>query len=299
MPIEGWGKEKIVLEGAHPERALKRLVKSGITVFWAKKIKKNQIMLLVSKKDSEKVFAIYPDLCYNKNNKKAYVARKAGKVGIYKYIHLLKNRFGIALGIALFLANVTFCQSLIFRVEFVTADYQKEGQAILHRYGITPFSLYPKDASKKASAELMGLPFVTFATVQKKGMCVTVEIRTSPFSEEKLVYGDMIAKHSGTISQILVLRGTALKAPSMRVEVGDVLVGGYFLLEDGKWQESYPVAKVKILVTEQRFLEGEQVDPSFPVDGEVVEKKVERTDEGAIVTIVYEAVETMNFGYVE
>ena len=51
-------REKLIVEGVQPEKALVRLQKAGIDVFHAKKIKKNQILFTVSKKDSEKVFAI-------------------------------------------------------------------------------------------------------------------------------------------------------------------------------------------------------------------------------------------------
>ena len=63
--------EKIVIEGNSPERALSRLQKAGICLLKVKKIKKNQILAIVTKKDSEKVFAIYPNLCYNREDKKA------------------------------------------------------------------------------------------------------------------------------------------------------------------------------------------------------------------------------------
>ena len=59
------GKEKILLEGLMPERALLRLRRAGIAVYNVQKIKKNRIVFLIKKKDSEKVFAIYPKMCYS------------------------------------------------------------------------------------------------------------------------------------------------------------------------------------------------------------------------------------------
>ena len=57
--------EKIIIEGIMPERALSKLQREGICVYHAKKLKKNQILLSVKKKDTEKVFAICPNVCYN------------------------------------------------------------------------------------------------------------------------------------------------------------------------------------------------------------------------------------------
>ena len=48
--------EKIVIEGIMPERALSKLQREGICVYHAKKLKKNQILLSVKKKDTEKQF---------------------------------------------------------------------------------------------------------------------------------------------------------------------------------------------------------------------------------------------------
>ena len=55
-------RDKILIEGLMPERALLRLRRVGIGVYNAKKIEKNQILFSVNKKDTEKVFAIYPTL---------------------------------------------------------------------------------------------------------------------------------------------------------------------------------------------------------------------------------------------
>ena len=65
MSFFGELKEILLLEGLMPERALLRLRREGIAVYDAKKIEKNQILFRIKRKDSEKVFAIYPNVCYN------------------------------------------------------------------------------------------------------------------------------------------------------------------------------------------------------------------------------------------
>ena len=51
-----WFKDRFLIEGVMPERALLRLKRAGISVFNVKKPQKNQILFSISKKDSEKVF---------------------------------------------------------------------------------------------------------------------------------------------------------------------------------------------------------------------------------------------------
>ena len=67
--------EKIVIEGIMPERALSKLQREGICVYHAKKLKKNQILLSVKKKDTEKVFAISADMWYTKLIKNSFFVR--------------------------------------------------------------------------------------------------------------------------------------------------------------------------------------------------------------------------------
>ena len=54
-----------LVDGVMPERAIDKLQKAGISVFFAKKTKKTQILFHIMKKDIEKAFAIYPNMCYN------------------------------------------------------------------------------------------------------------------------------------------------------------------------------------------------------------------------------------------
>ena len=86
-------REKLIVEGVQPEKALLRLQKAGIDVFHAKKIKKNQILFTVSKKDSEKVFAIYPKMWYN-------ISRKKKKKAAYRTLACLSRSIGSGVDIS-------------------------------------------------------------------------------------------------------------------------------------------------------------------------------------------------------
>ena len=59
-------RERVLLEGWMPERALLRLRRAQIPLYNVKKIAKNRILFRVKRKDVEKIFAIYPNICYNK-----------------------------------------------------------------------------------------------------------------------------------------------------------------------------------------------------------------------------------------
>ena len=60
-------KIRLKIQGNMPERALLRLRRAEIPLYEVKKSQKNAILVSVKRKDVQKVFAIYPNLCYNEN----------------------------------------------------------------------------------------------------------------------------------------------------------------------------------------------------------------------------------------
>ena len=297
-------KERIILEGIQPERAVSRLSKEGICVFHAKKLKKNQILLSVKRKDLEKVFAIYPNICYNRNGRalfSAYTVRPAGAVGAYKLWALAVKRAGLALGAALFLFATLSVDKTVLKIEKTGAEsYAREVTEILARHGVKKFSAYPKNKADEICADLLSLEGVSYCSVKKRGVTLTVELRLSPFAAAKPVEGDMRAAHTGTLVSVAVLRGTLLKNVGDAVSAGDALVGAYFLKEDGSRVAVEAIARVKIACRyEERFFVN-SAEEAFAaallaVDGEIKESAVTETENGYLVKIGYEVTETINF----
>ena len=85
-------RERILLEGIMPERALLRLRREQIPLYDVKKVQKTQILFSISKKDSEKVFAIYPNVCYNNTIYSPFVLKKVGESGLSLHIEKAKEQ---------------------------------------------------------------------------------------------------------------------------------------------------------------------------------------------------------------
>ena len=85
-------KQPLLIEGMMPERALLRLKRAGIPVYDAKKCEKNQILFYVNRKDSEKVFAIYPKTWYNKAERGGYEVSSLGEKGVFVRLKKLEKR---------------------------------------------------------------------------------------------------------------------------------------------------------------------------------------------------------------
>lgn len=287
-----------------PERALLRLRRAKIDLYSVKKVEKNQILFSVSKKDSEKVFAIYPNVCYNSNGYTPYTARKAGAEGLLRILDKVKSRIGLLLGGLLFLAGVCFADRLVFDVAFTgTQVYAREVRQVLERNGIKPFAAYPKGKEDLVCAELLRLHGVEFCSVQKKGGYVAVEMRLSPFVSLAPKRGDMQAKHSGTVLSITVLKGMPLKKAGDTVTAGDTLVGGWYEDKDGGQVRVEPIARAYIAcVYENVFSTADEseafanayLDLALGAKDFITEKQIAQTQDGFKVTICYTVIETVN-----
>lgn len=298
-------KERLEIEGIMPERALLRLKRAGIGVYNAKKVEKNRILLSVKKKDTEKVFAIYPNVCYNSNASSPYTVRKIGGVGIGKAVETLSQRVGAVLGALLFCAGTLYADRFVFAVDFVgSAVYARETYAALEQGGIKPFAPYRKERVDWVCSQLLALEGVEFCSVQKKGLRVQVEMRLSEFAKTQTEKGAMQAKHEGEILSLTVLRGTALKSAGETVRIGETLVGDWFSVEEGEQVRVEIIARARIACVYETELRAESAEEAFAaaylglsplgVDG-ITDKEITESAGLFHVKIFYTATETMNF----
>ncbi|MBO4939638.1 MAG: sporulation protein YqfD [Clostridia bacterium] len=300
-------RERILLEGIMPERALLRLRREKIPLYDVKKVQKTQILFSISKKDSEKVFAIYPNVCYNNAVYSPFVLKKVGERGLSRYVEMAKKRIGMLVGMLAGLIVLLAADSFVFGVEFVgSAVYKREALSVLEQSGITPFAPYPKGKEDWACAQLLVISDVEYCSIKKSGGYVYVEMRISPFSKESVQTESMRAKHTGKVYALAVLRGESRVEIGQEVNVGDVLVENVFLMEDGGQVRVEPIAKVVIECIYEKEIEAETADEAFASayleldvsdKDRILEKTVEKTDgERSLfhVKIRYMAIETVN-----
>jgi hypothetical protein len=138
-------KETWIVEGIMPERALDRLQRAGITIHKAKKIKKMQILFHISKKDIEKAFAIYPNMCYNNIRGSVYSFTRVGALTTREREVRRRRTVGIVLGVCCWLIAVLGSKDIVLRVEVVGSTiYEREAVSILRENGVNVFNSYPK-----------------------------------------------------------------------------------------------------------------------------------------------------------
>lgn len=297
-------KERVMIEGLMPERALLRLRRANIDVYDLKKPQKNQILFTVKKKDIEKVFAIYPDVCYNVSVYTPYKAKRMGAVGWSRIYEKGKNRMGLLLGGLLFLCMLTYADRFIFKIEFVGANvYEREAIIALEQGGIKAFSPYRTDKTDWITSQMLSLEGVEYCSVKKSGFKAVVEIRLSPFEKPVLLSGDMLCEKEGKILSITALHGTALKKVGEEVKKGEVLVGGWFLKEDGSKVSVEPIARASIACVFETDIQADTEEEAFAAaylalqlkeSDKITEKEIVKKEELFHVKISYVAIEQIN-----
>ncbi len=293
------------VEGIMPERALLRLKREGISLYNVKKIEKNTLLFQVKKKDISKVFAIYPNLCYNNSVYSAYRVKSLGGVGIAKWLDFCKNRVGLLLGGLVFCIVTLSADRLVFGVDVVGATvYQREVLQALEENGVKPFALYPEGKEDLVTAKLLALRGVEFCSVQKIGNRVRVEVRSNPFSEEVLQKGSMVATRSGTLCALTVLRGAPLKKVGERIEAGEPLVGDWFETQEGGQVRVEIIARAQIACAYENTIDAESAEEAFATaylelrlsdKDYITEREIFPCEEGFHVKINYSVIQTINF----
>ncbi len=285
-----------------PERALLRLKRAGISLYKVQKTQKNALIFQVNEKDIQKVFAIYPNVCYNIEKPSPYKIEKLGGVGLAKLLEFCKSRAGLLLGGLAFMAITLAADTLVFGVELAgNTAYEREILAALSENGIKAFARYPKGKEDSVTAKILSLKGVEFCSVKKVGARVRVETRVSPFPERSVQRESMLAAHSGEILSMSVLQGTPLKGVGERVAVGEELIGNWFLVEEEK-RTVAPIARVRIACTYEGVHQGTEEEAFLQAylalnlkegDG-ITGKSVAPAEEGYLVKIDYTITEWVN-----
>lgn len=298
-------KVRLQVKGLMPERALLRLRRAHIPIFNAVRTARDEIRFDVWKKDIEKVFAIYPNVCYNIGEYTPYTVTSLGAVGLGKTLETAKNRIGFGIGCLLFATIFTLANECAFGVEFVGSSvYARETYAALDECGIVLGKRYEGKNADLFCSKILSLDGVEFCSLKKEGLKLRVEIRMSPFHTAYFQSGSMRAKHAGTVVGITVLRGTALTAVGAEIKAGDSLVGNWFSTEDGGQVRVELIARVRIACTYEAVIDAEDEESAFATaylqaglgaEDILQTRSVAECEDGYLVTLSYVATESMNF----
>ena len=162
---------------------------------------------------------------------------------------------------------------------------------------------YPKGKEDWDCAQLLAISDVEYCSIKKSGARVQVEIRLSPFAIENVSKESMVAKHTGILRSISVLKGTLLVEKGAKISEGDLLVGNYFTTEAGGQVCVEPIARACIACTYEGIIHAATEEEAFAraylsvssAYTRLYASAIEKTGENAFcVRLEYEAVQTLN-----
>lgn len=222
-------KIKINIKGKNIDRFIERIIKNNIKIFDLKKIKYNEIDLIIFKDDLE---------CIN-NIKTIYeidIKRKYGFLNIKDKIN--KNKYFIIftlLGISI----IYFLSNLIFSIEVIhnDSDLRRLIKKELKNYGIEKYHFKKNYHMKeKIKLELLNkyrdkIEWLEIEDVGTKYI-VKLEERITNKKEEKFENRNLVAKKNGIIISVDAKTGEIVKNKNDYVKKGDVIVSGEIYLNE-------------------------------------------------------------------
>lgn len=285
-------KERIRIEGAMVERALTRLASRGVRVEKVKRISPRETECIIDGRAWASIQALFP-----KKSGGAYRVERLGAVGAFAPVLALVRRTGVLLGGLVFLLVTLFAETLILKIEIKTdTPLQTEILRVLDESGVKPFRTLKEEERQSACAQIFALGGVSFCSLKKVGSTVIVEVRGSSFSKVTAREKVFVAKRSGTLLSLVVLRGKALAA------VGDT-VGEGQTLAVGEGEREFVVARARLACVYEGVWEEEDEKRAFAqallaVYGEGVKIKntqLKTQENGVFVRIEYEYAFSINY----
>lgn len=284
------GRSEFYVEGLSVHRVVDRLAREGIKLYSVKRVQKNGISLQVERKDSKKAFAILRSSCYN--------VKKVRPRGLSRAKVFFVRHAGLIAGAAVFLVCILLAQTRVLsvRVTGSGAYLKPQVERILSENGVGRFSALPSKTAA-VSAAVLALPRVSFCSLSMSGGILTVNVEVSD-DDAKITFAPLLAPVSGTVQELVVVRGTPLVSVGDAVEEGAPVVGDYALFGEemrpviviAKVVIAYPVAREYALSEEgaraQAFLDF----------GEMSDLHTTKTESGWLLEGVAYATAAVNLG---
>ncbi len=284
------GKTQLTIEGLNAFQAIEKLKRADIPVFCARKTQKNEVTLEVRSKDFEKAFAILRSSCYN--------VKRTRSRGLSRLRQRCVQRAGLLVGALLFVAAVPLVQTRVLKIDVVGsgACYEAEVLDLLNAGGVSAFCAIPRDTSL-LTAQIMSLPRVNFCSFRASGGILTVEVQVS--DENALIESrPLLAPATGTIEELVVIRGTACAQAGDEVREGDVVVKNCALY--GEEERSVIViaqVKVRFPVEKEYNCSREEATAQALLEfGEIGEATIKQTENGYVISGTAFAESSVNLG---
>ena len=228
--LKSWYYERYKIEGLNLDRLINRFNKNGIDVYNVKK-KSRCVIFSINASESEKVFAICKELCYN-----IIKVNNHGK--LYPVVNLFRS-VGVLLGLLAFIFLQVFFSDVCLSFEFSGNGnvYSREVTEYLISNGVKPMGRFSSFNMQTLEDRLLASSDkFSFVSCEKSGCRLKINLVLAE-GKTGIMNSNVTALYSdvrGVVENIKVYRGTAEVEIGDQVSEGDLLVGGYALIKEEK-----------------------------------------------------------------
>lgn len=211
---------KIKIMGDFPERLINKCVKNNI-VLWNIRYLKNAIVFKVSIKDFKRIFRIRKGLKI-----KIEILKKYGFPFIIKRY---KNRYGIIVGIFIFIVFIYFMSGFVWNIEINgnktvgKTQILRECESLGIKIGAKKSKLNTKILAEKF---LIDSDNFAWAAFNIEGCVLSVDITETKNNIDANIPSNIKAIREGIITKIDVTAGNCIVKVGDKVNKGDILVSG-------------------------------------------------------------------------
>ena len=224
-------KSTYLVQGVNLDFFINTLKKRGVALYDVKKYGNKRLYLSVNFNERRKFFAIAKEMCYN--------VKKVGEKGRGRAVLSAYRSFGLVLGCVLIALVAIFSNRYIFSITYTGSGsvHSRLANEYLYSFGLKPFAdIKGKDLSVIEDGLLSHLSGVSFVSIKKSGNRLIVDMALSDDKTERLkgdVYS-LVAPTDCVVEDLKIYRGTALVCVGDLVKAGDVLVDGFYQMNEQK-----------------------------------------------------------------
>lgn len=221
------------IKGLNLDRLIETFKKRGIVLYNVRKLSNKKLQFTSNSSDSEKIFAISKELCYN--------IKKLGHSGKFYPLVFLARNLGILIGAVVFIVGGYVNNDYILGISYTgsATEYRREVEEFLKDKGITTFTKFSAFNNKVLASEIMGnSPHFSFVSCEKRGNWLQIDLAIQEEGKGGLTgkQGDLYSTFSGEIEEIKVYRGRAMVSAGDSVKKGDLLVSSTVTVGDKELQ---------------------------------------------------------------
>ena len=193
-------------------------------------------------RDSKKFFAISSNMCYNITRIKYY-----GKVSPVKF---LAQKIGLVLAFSLFFGLAIFFDGYITKISYLGDGEQLRPVIVkvLNENEIKEKGFLKANLKDLSGKILSCSDEISFVSCKKRGRELIIEAYKKTFEAKPIETKkkEILSTAQGTVKRINCLSGTVLVEVGQKVQKGEALIGGFYLVDEEK-RESYALGEVEII----------------------------------------------------